>query len=220
MFDDALSYPSNADDWLKPLLIGGSLMLFSFLIIPAFLVQGYSIRVLRSAAKDEDTPPSFTEWGDLLVDGLKMTIISLCYFIPCLIVVILLFVVFSDGGWALLFGVFLLLAVVAYIYHVALTNFALAESIDAAFELRRIGNAAFTTRYFIAVSLAVVVGAVLYFVALLLFFTYVGVLIGMLVQFYAQVMVFYLLARGCGPCLRPESKPDETEQVSSPSPSG
>lgn len=71
MFDDALSYPSNADDWLKPLLIGGSLLLFSFFIIPAFLVQGYSIRVLRSAANNEETPPSFTEWGDLLVDVSK-----------------------------------------------------------------------------------------------------------------------------------------------------
>lgn len=215
MFDDAISYPSNADDWLKPLLIGGSLILFSFLIIPGFLVQGYSIRVLRSAAKDEDTPPSFTEWGDLLVDGLKMTIISLCYFIPCVIIIILMFVVTSDGGLALLLAVFLLLVVVGYIYYVALTNFALAESIGAAFELRQIINAAFTSRYFIAVILSVIAGAVLYFVALLLFVTYIGILIGAIVQFYAQVMVYYLLARGCGPCL--QSEPEDHEQVDSPS---
>lgn len=215
MLGDALSYPSNGDDWLKTLLIGVGLMVTSFLIIPGVMLSGYTVRILRSAARGEDTPPSFGEWAELLVDGLKMTGISIAYLIiPYVISIALVFAGQSSGGIVgmiiSLLGLLLVL-VAAYILPVALTNFALTENVDAAFEIRRIVNAAFTTQYFASVVLAFVVGLVLGLIAGLLSL----LLIGLPLLFYVMIATYYLYGRGCGSMLQTE--PEGREQVSGPS---
>lgn len=213
MLGDALSYPSNGDDWLKTILIGVGLMITSFLIIPAFILNGYLIRVLRSAARGEDTPPSFGEWAELLVDGLKMIGISIAYLlIPYMILIIAMFAARSGGELVLLFAG-LLLIVAGYTLPVAMTNFALTGKVDAAFEIGRIVDAAFTTQYFLSVVFALVVGLVLGAIAGLLSL----LLIGLPLLFYVLVATYYLYGRGCGSMLQPG--PEDREQVSGPSPS-
>lgn len=79
MLSEALEYPRARDDWFKSILIGGVLSLFSWLLVPAILVVGCIVRVLRSTMAGEETPSVFDDWGDLLRDGLRATIIGLAY---------------------------------------------------------------------------------------------------------------------------------------------
>lgn len=208
MLGEALSYPRRGDGWLKRIGIGGLLILTSFLIVPGILLQGYSARVLRSAALGEETPPAFGDWGEMLVDGLKLYVISLAYIIiPYAIFLASVFSVGgSDGGSALgslgmLVGGLGLL-VVSYLLPAAMTNFAVNDSLGAAFDFGTVFSAAFTGRYLLAIVLAIVVGGILGAIGgalVILFF------LGLFVLFYVQMFVFYLYGTGCGPQLTGES---------------
>ena len=47
--EGAVTYPMESDDWLKTVLIGGAMLLFSFLLIPAFVAYGYMIRAIQAS---------------------------------------------------------------------------------------------------------------------------------------------------------------------------
>ena len=98
MLEDALRYPLNSEDRVATLIIGGLLLVFSFLLIPAFILQGYLLRVLGSAAAGDEAAPSFTDWGGLLVDGLKLLVVSLVYGLVIAIPFIIASVVIGLGG--------------------------------------------------------------------------------------------------------------------------
>lgn len=202
MIGDAINYPTQRDDWLETILIGGGLSIFSMVpfvgIIGALIINGYSVRVLRSAAKDEDTPPVFDEWAELLVDGLKYVGISIIYIlIPLIISMMLLFFMLSLESiigvlialLPLIFGLYLLPA--------ALTNFALTDSIDNALDISTITDAAFTGQYFAAIVLAAFIGFVLGLIGSL----FTVLLVGFGILFYQAIVVHYIFARGCCPAL-------------------
>lgn len=205
MIGDAISYPTQHDDWLKIILIGGLLSIVSAIpvlgIVGSILISGYFVRVLRSAGRDEETPPVFDEWGELLIDGIKYIGISLIYFlIPTVISFILLAILGFDSIVGLLFMVVLML-VIMYLLPAALTNFALTDSVDAAFDLSAITDAAFTSEYFVAIVLAILVGLVLGIIGSILSI----VLVGIAVLFYMNIVVHYIFGQGCGPMLREET---------------
>ena len=79
MIEASLNYLREGDDALVTVLIGGVLLLASPLLIPAFAVLGYVVRVLRRTADGDDEPPVFDAWGDLLVDGLKAFVVTFVY---------------------------------------------------------------------------------------------------------------------------------------------
>lgn len=176
MLEESLSYPQHGGGW-RTVLTGGLLTIFGFLIVPAFIVYGYTIRVLRSAALGEEVAPRFEDWGGLLVDGLKAAGIGIAYIIiPYVVVFVAIFVpVFAAGGeggtgvavtiLSALIGLvaFVFLFVAAYVLPVALTNFALKDRLGAAFEFRKIANAAFTRDYVVAILLSMAVGFVVVF---------------------------------------------------------
>ncbi|MEF8856843.1 MAG: DUF4013 domain-containing protein, partial [Haloplanus sp.] len=81
-----VTYPTNSDDWIKTVLIGGALTLLSILIIPAFLVYGYVLRGLRAGMADEKEPPVFDDWGTLLKEGVIAFVVVLVYQLIPLIV--------------------------------------------------------------------------------------------------------------------------------------
>jgi hypothetical protein len=90
IISDSLSYPSQ--NW-KNVLILGFLFLISFLIIPAFLVMGYFFRILKGSIAGFDELPDFDEWGEMLIDGLKIFVVQFVYFlIPAIVILI--------GVWA------------------------------------------------------------------------------------------------------------------------
>ncbi|MCK9151512.1 DUF4013 domain-containing protein [Methanobacterium alcaliphilum] len=88
--NDAIRYPSS--DWKKVVILG-LLFLVSFLIVPIFLVMGYTFRALKASIAGADELPEFDEWGDMFVDGLKVFVVQFVYFlIPALIILV--------GSWA------------------------------------------------------------------------------------------------------------------------
>lgn len=103
MIEDAVTYLTRNDDWVKVEVIGGGLLVLSgiitfmavvssiLIILPFFLypiailvalpVGGYYIRVFRSTVSGSDTPPNFSDWGGLFRDGALSLIISIIYMI-------------------------------------------------------------------------------------------------------------------------------------------
>ncbi|MFC7136914.1 DUF4013 domain-containing protein [Halobaculum litoreum] len=206
MLEDALRYPLNNDDRLATLVIGGLLLAFSFLIVPVFVLQGYLVRVLRSAAEGEEAA-LLHGLGALIVDGLKLIVVGLVYgFAIAVPFVVATFVVGiggatgSEAGLAA-FGIvgvllFLVATVVAilvtYLLPAALTNFALEGRIGAAFDVSAITEATLSSKYLIGVLLGVVLNAVIGTVAGPLVF----LLVGIPLLFYGQVVSYYCFARG------------------------
>lgn len=210
MLGDALSFPRGGDDWLPTILIGGVLSVLSVLILPVFVLQGYLVRVLREAAGDAEAAPSFTEWGELLVDGLKLIAINLAYglivVVPGVVGAVVvggLGVVVGDGSTAGALGVgavglafalvFTLLALVlGYLIPAAMVNFAIEGRMGAAFDFGTLRRGAFTSEYATAWILAVLVGLVGGLVGSALSLLVVGIF----VLFYVQVATYYLFGRG------------------------
>ncbi|HRE28487.1 MAG TPA: DUF4013 domain-containing protein [Anaerolineales bacterium] len=55
-------------------------------ILPGLFVAGYLLRVMRDAIEDEPLGmPAWTDWGELLVDGLKATLAAWIYLLPGLV---------------------------------------------------------------------------------------------------------------------------------------
>ncbi|SFK88135.1 Protein of unknown function [Halogranum rubrum] len=199
MLSDALSFPRSGDDWLPTLVIGALLIPLSVLVIPAFILQGYFARVIRAAATNDSTAPSFTDWGDLLVTGLKMAVIGFAYSlvinVPSLgLQLLIAFGANGSGTGALLvlLVTLVLSLVVGFFAPAALVNFAIEDSFGAAFDFGTIWSGVATSEYVVAWLLAMVVGVVGFLVGGVLSI----VLVGFLVLFYVQIATYYLLARG------------------------
>ncbi|WP_158056251.1 DUF4013 domain-containing protein [Halorussus halophilus] len=89
MFEDALTYLKDSDDAVETVLIGGILSLLGFLLIPVVFVAGYFQRVLRRTSEG-DPAPSFDDWEDLFVEGLKAIVVGFAYvLIPAILAVLL-----------------------------------------------------------------------------------------------------------------------------------
>ena len=92
IYKDALEY--SAKDW-KTLVILGVICLFSFLLIPAFIIVGYNYRVINQAVhgviNGRDPLPDFNDLIAMFVDGVKVVIVQIAY----LIVPVIIFFVFA-----------------------------------------------------------------------------------------------------------------------------
>ncbi|WP_405267231.1 DUF4013 domain-containing protein [Methanobrevibacter sp.] len=92
IYKDALEY--SAKDW-KTLVILGVICLFSFLLLPAFLITGYNYRVINTAVhgiiNGRDPLPDFDDLIEMFVDGVKVVIVQMLY----LIVPMIIFLVFA-----------------------------------------------------------------------------------------------------------------------------
>lgn len=217
MLGEALRFPIEGDDGLKNILIGGLLVIFGFLLIPIFLVQGYTVRVLRVAVDGGEEPPSFDEWGEMLVDGLKLFIIAIAYFlVPMVLFLVSMFAfvgiasVSSAGGepapgalagagivGLLLISVSMLLFVVAsYLLPAAAANFARTDEFGAAFDVGTVIDGAFSADYLVAVVFAILVGIIFGTITFVLSIIIIGLLVVPFVSFYSQVATYHLFGRG------------------------
>lgn len=86
---DSLKYPSS--NWSKVVILG-VLFLISILIIPIFLALGYMFRVIKATLAGVDELPAFDEWGEMLVDGIKLFLVYLIYTLPAIIIGIVSFI--------------------------------------------------------------------------------------------------------------------------------
>lgn len=204
MLEDGLGYPLR-DDWVGRIVIGGLLGLLSVFVIPTFVVFGYLVRVLERTVADDDVPPVFDDWGDLLAKGVVATLIALAYsIVPVVAYVLLVTVVVGVGSGiggdlgalvgltgALLAVAFLpVLFLIYYAVPAALTAYAARGEVSVAFDVELLKPTLLSVDYLLAVLLPIVIGVVVFLVSLVLIVTVVGAVLVPFVQFYGQVAVF------------------------------
>jgi len=212
MFEDGLSYPLQGDSALGRIIIGGLLGFGSVLIVPGFALMGYLVWVLGGAARGEEEPPAFDDWGEIIVVGLKATVVTLIYgVVPFMLVFVSIFVIAggatgSETGMGILGGIGLLgmlVSVVAmfllyYIIPAALTSMALEGSIEAAFDFGTIKQVVLSANYLLAWLIPFVLPSLANVVTAVLAITVIGLLAVPFMQFYIQVAAFYMFGAAFG----------------------
>ncbi|GCF12162.1 hypothetical protein Harman_00970 [Haloarcula mannanilytica] len=216
MLEDALRYPWNGEQKVETILIGGVLSLLGVFFIPVLFVYGYLIRTLRAVhAGDDEVPPVFDEWGDLLVEGLVAFLISLVYSLVPLVVLGLAFaslvlpfsVVTSTNGdpasglaiGGLLLALVAIVVTVAvslgavYLLPAAVAAYAVTGRVGAAFSpgtLRAIGGSGtYAVGWVVAVAIAIgaqVVGGIVSA-------TVIGAVLIPFISFYGSVAGAYAI---------------------------
>jgi len=204
MFEESIRYLRDSDDVVTTVLVGGLLVIFSFLVIPVIVLEGYMIRVLRRVSEGDTDAPKFENWTKLFVDGLKAIVIAILY----LLVPAVIAAVFIGGGAALanhftvlgsivalLGSVLTFVAAVAvwYVLPAALVRFAEKNTMGSAFEyeayLPILRNRDYATGWLIALAIVVVAGVIVSAVAMVPF---VGWVVGAFIAFYTNVMAAYV----------------------------
>lgn len=206
MIEEAIDYPRSGDDALTKILIGGVLGMLSVLIVPAFLLLGYYVRVLRFVEDDVETPPAFEEWGELLVDGVKAFAIGFVYsLVPLAVIAItaggtIAAAVAGDVPPGAIAGAFLgfavggiLWLVAWYVIPAALASFASEGRLGAAFDWSVLSGVLTSSRYavgwLVALVFFVVAGVI---VGILNVVPPLGFVVGAFVNFYVGVAAAYI----------------------------
>ncbi|ADE04511.2 DUF4013 domain-containing protein [Haloferax volcanii] len=228
MLADALGYPLKHEDSVGTIIIGSVLLLASaavwFLsgillavligifmlplaLVPLAIVQGYQVRVLKRTIDGDNAPPSFTQWGELLADGIKAWLIKFIYAIPLFAILAILFfsgflssISQSELAQAS-FGIFSIIGLLffvgysllsLYLIPLGLCSFADDGTISAAFrfsQLSEVGlNGNFAVGWLLAVFV-VVIGQIFGVPLSLL-------IIGVTILFYTRVVEYRLFASG------------------------
>ncbi|WP_435116651.1 DUF4013 domain-containing protein [Halolamina sp. C58] len=213
MLEEGLSYPFNGENALGRIVIGGLLGFGSILIIPAFALMGYLVWVLGGAARGEEEPPAFEDWGEMIVDGLKATAVSIVYgIVPFVLMFASIFIAGSGsatgsetatgvlGGIGVLGLLVSLLAMflLYYLIPAALTNMALEGNFGAAFDFGTIKQAILSVDYLIAWLIPFLLAALVNVVVFVLAITIVGLVVVPFLQFYVQVAAFYMFGAAFG----------------------
>jgi hypothetical protein len=83
MLDDSFAYAKDGvwERWTRWLLLIVSMFIFP-------LIFGYIVRIYRG----EKPAPEPEQWGSLFVDGLKLLLVEIIYFLPVILLVILAFI--------------------------------------------------------------------------------------------------------------------------------
>jgi len=205
-------YPMEGEDWLMTVLIGGVLTIFGFLLIPLLAVYGYLLRVIKRSMEGDPQPPSFGDWGDVVVDGVKVAVVGIVYsIIPGIVFAVTVggsiaaMATGTRGGAAagaagLTVGFLLsivLSLVFGYVGVAGLVNFAVEDRLGAAFDVGTITTIALSREYAVAwlLSIAVFLGAGIV-AGVLNIVPFLGAIAGAFVFFYAQMVAANLWAGG------------------------
>lgn len=99
-----LSYPVRKPGWVKKMAILFAFTLAGMIIpvIPWFFAYGYIAEVIRRAAREDDPElPEWENWNELLMDGLRLTVVSLLYFVPLFLIFGLGFITYLGTSFAM-----------------------------------------------------------------------------------------------------------------------
>lgn len=142
------------DQWIVKILIAAAILLlgvlFSWmllipLILAGALLGGYSVAIIRQVLRGElDSLPEWDNWGDLLVDGLKVIVIGIVYALPLIILTLCLGVpvlgfsqdapgASSGLGFCWSFLALLYAIAISLVYPAAVAFFAAEGEMSAAF---------------------------------------------------------------------------------------
>ena len=163
------TYPFKDEKWQNKLLIAGGLMLANFTIplLPLLALYGYMMRIIKQVVEGDGEPtlPEWDDWGDLLLNGLKLMGQSFIFALPLIILWIVGYgamffpIVLSElaaesgdmgseglltiislltmGGSYVMFGLVILLSgVLGFIQSVIICHVAVTEQFAAAFRFR------------------------------------------------------------------------------------
>lgn len=211
MLPDAIAYLKRSDDVWKTSILGGLFVLFSFLLIPLFLVWGYVIQVVDRTSHGDDEAPVFENWSELTVDGAKAFVVLLTYAIVPLLVGIALATALwaatggtpgSTGAAGFVLGGFVTVGVAIAAMYAApagIANVASKRRIRAGFDretLRPVlASGTYATRWLLALGI-VLVGS--FVTGVLSTIPFVGAILGAIVGFYALVAAYYVVGHTWG----------------------
>ena len=83
----AFSYITKDADWVKKLVIGSILVLTIIGIIP---VLGWRLAIVRKSIADDFSLPEWSDFGTLVIDGLKYIIAYTVYYVPFMIIMLII----------------------------------------------------------------------------------------------------------------------------------
>ncbi len=188
MISDSIKFPfSDMKRFLGVLL----LYLSSITIFLSPLTMGYALRIIEATTQGEKELPEIVEWGRMYIDGLKLILTSIVYFLIPAILIILSVVMMSISTSSI---VLLIIGVLVFIiinltYITAVNNMAYEKKLEAAFDFKKIlgliKNMGWLN-YFIYIFLSGFVGYIISKISDVLFsslvsFGLTGILIGLLI---------------------------------------
>ena len=175
----ALNFPFEEQDWVRKTLIGSLIAIGSLLVIPAPLLLGYLLRVMR-----QDSMPAFDNFLDMYIEGLKALLVATLYMIPGFAIM----AAFESNLALLGVPVFLVLyyALESALYHLANNGLRQAFSVNV---LRD----AFTLNYLLGLVVSAVVSFALIMAWSLSLLLIVPILLFPTVMFYQNVFRFRIM---------------------------
>ncbi len=170
----SFTYVFDDERWVTKLLIAAGILLvgvlLGILIIPAILagalLAGYGVEITRRVIRGQSPIlPEWDNWGDLIVDGLKVWVIGIVYGLPIILIGLCLgapaAIIAEDAPeFSQLLSVFsscinLLWGVVmAFFMPAAVARFVAKDDLGAAFQFRDVFNLVrdnFTTYLLVAI---------------------------------------------------------------------
>ena len=211
---DAVRFPSQ--NWKKVIILG-LLYILTIIIIGILLWPGYLLRVLKATLAGSDELPEFDDWGEMVVDSLKLIVVSIVYFIiPAAIALVGVYasmgtmIAMSNGlvsplAYIGLFSAIVIIAgiiglIIGLFYYMALVNLAYNDSeLGAAFRfseimdmINAIGWVDYIIWYIVMIVIGVVIGII---VSILNFIPILGTVIVILVV-YPYAMMLYARSLG------------------------
>lgn len=228
MISNAIDYPRSNDDAVRTVLIGGLLALTSVLIVPAVLLVGYLMRVVRSVARGDERAPAFEDWDRLLRDGVRGSIVALAYgLLPAvggLVIAGGAVALANDAGALGAFGVlvggllwFVALLFAAYVTPAALANVAERGRIAAGFDADALSpvltDGTYATAWLVGLGFVLAGGVVAGAFGSV---PGLGTVVGAFVGFYAAVAAYYAIGRAWGAREDVEVADADSEPVTRP----
>lgn len=208
---EAVQFTRHGHETLRQLFTGGLLIAIWWLGLPAAIVAGYLVRVLRITATGRAHLPVFDEWSDLMRIGARALGIGIIYAaIPtiCLLAVAVRSVTWTSGTGLPTFeiapfdAIVGLVSVFALLVTVpaAIVTYAHDRRVAAAFDPGRLWPLISARQYLLAVGLLGLLGAVTgVFTILATVLTYgSALLLSPLILFYVFVIMGYVLGTAYG----------------------
>ncbi len=151
-------YVMDDKQWLSKLLIGVLMSILAFLILPALILQGYLVKVIRHVMGGNwDSLPEWDDWGKLLKDGFFVTVAQFIYTLPFIILMFLgmaatggvaslsdgsdVAALATTGGGLILFCLIILFAVAfLFLTPAILIQYAIKDEFSACFRLGEVAD--------------------------------------------------------------------------------
>lgn len=84
----AFAFVFEDREWLTKVLVGVLMSIFAWLIVPAFMLTGYMVEIIRrvmDGVESDQELPAWDDWGKLLKDGFFVTVATFVYTLPFLL---------------------------------------------------------------------------------------------------------------------------------------